>query len=55
MIQICLNKKILRYCWEGRSYQNIALEAQQEKEEIKKAASSLWLILSNIRNQVLNK
>lgn len=50
-----LKEKILRYSWEGRSYQSIALETQYEQEEIKKAASDVWLILSNIRKQVIDK
>ena len=50
-----LKEKILRCCQEGKNYQTIALETQYKEEEVKAAASNLWMILSNVTKQVIEK
>lgn len=50
-----LQKKILRCCSEGKSYQDIAAETHYEEEQIKAVASNLWQILSDIKKQPINE
>jgi diguanylate cyclase (GGDEF)-like protein len=50
-----LQKKILRCCWEGKSYKAIAAETDYEEEQIRTIASNLWQILSNIKKQPINQ
>ncbi len=50
-----LQEKILRCCWEGKSYQCIAAETHYSQEQIRTVASSLWLILSDISKQPIEK
>lgn len=50
-----LQKKILRCCWQGKSYQSIAIESDYDREKIKIVASNLWRILSNIAKQPIEE
>lgn len=50
-----MQEKILRCCWEGKGYQGIVAETHDEEEQIKAVASSLWQILSYIKNQSIDE
>ncbi len=50
-----LQEKILRCCWEGKSYQCIAAEMHYSQEQIIKISFSLWQILSDIRKQPIKE
>lgn len=50
-----LQEKILRYCWEGKSYQYIAVETHYSQEQIRTVAFSLWQILSDIKKQPIEQ
>ncbi len=49
-----LQEQVLRCCWEGKTYTVIADRGNYEEEEVKKVASDLWKILSNIKKQPID-
>jgi AAA-like domain len=50
-----LQEMVLRSLWEGKTYTNIAIEADYSEEQITKAAYGLWKILSNFWREPINQ
>ena len=50
-----LHEEVLRCCWEGKTYTDIADRGNYEEEEVKKVASDLWKILSDIIKKPIDK
>ncbi len=50
-----LQEQVLRCCWEGKTYTDIAEGGNYEEEEVKKVASDLWKILSDIIKKPIDK
>ena len=50
-----LQELILRACWDGKTYQEISLETHYGIEHIRKTASKLWQILSDVWGIPINK
>ncbi|MBD2533659.1 AAA-like domain-containing protein [Nostoc flagelliforme FACHB-838] len=50
-----LQELILRSSWEGKTYTNIACEANYGEERIKNIAAYLWQMLSNFCKEPINK
>ncbi|MFS0517495.1 AAA-like domain-containing protein [Nostoc sp. UIC 10607] len=46
---------ILRSSWEGKTYTNIACEAQYDEEHVRKIAAHLWQLLSDFCKEPINK
>ncbi|QMS87162.1 AAA-like domain-containing protein [Nostoc edaphicum CCNP1411] len=50
-----LQELILRSSWEGKTYANIACEADYGEERVKKIAAHLWQLLSCLSKEPINK
>ncbi|MGB3654715.1 MAG: AAA-like domain-containing protein, partial [Rivularia sp. (in: cyanobacteria)] len=50
-----LQEQVLRSCWEGKTYTDIADKENYEEEQVKKVASEMWQILSKIKKQPIDK
>ncbi|MCP6761513.1 MAG: AAA-like domain-containing protein [Fischerella sp. CENA71] len=50
-----LQELILRSSWEGKTYNNIALEAHYGDEQVRKVASNLWQLMSDFWKESINK
>ncbi|KOP23768.1 diguanylate cyclase [Hapalosiphon sp. MRB220] len=50
-----LQELILRSSWEGKTYNNIALEAHYGEERVRKVASNLWQLMSDFWKESINK
>ena len=50
-----LQEWLLRQAWEGRTYSNMALEANYVEEYLRKTAAGLWTLLSELWGEPINK
>ncbi len=50
-----LQEIILRYSWAGKTYTNIACEADYEEERVKKIAANLWQLMSVFCKEPINQ
>ncbi len=50
-----LQELILRQTWEGKTYNIIAQEAYYGPERVRKVAAELWVLLSQVLNEPINK
>ncbi|MBD2482004.1 AAA-like domain-containing protein [Planktothrix sp. FACHB-1365] len=50
-----LQELILRQAWEGKTYTIIAQEAYYGPERVRKVAADLWILLSQVLNESINK
>jgi AAA-like domain len=50
-----LQELILRQAWEGKTYNIIAQEAYYGPERVRKVAAELWILLSQVLNEPINK
>ncbi len=50
-----LQEMILRSSWQGKTYTNIAGEAHYGEERVRKVASNLWQLLSDLYQEQINK
>ena len=50
-----LQEMILRSSWQGKTYTNIAAEAHYGEERVRKVASNLWQLLSDLYQEQINK
>ena len=50
-----LQEVVLRSSWQGKTYTNIALEVHYGEERVRKVASNLWRLLSDLCQEPINK
>ncbi|WP_138503440.1 AAA-like domain-containing protein [Nostoc sp. PA-18-2419] len=50
-----LQEIVLRSSWEGKTYTNIAVEADYAEDRVKKVAADLWQILSHFYKEPINE
>ena len=50
-----LQELVLRSSWEGKTYTSIAFEAHYGEERVRKVASHLWQLLSDLWKEPINK
>lgn len=50
-----LQEMILRSSWQGKTYTNIAAEAHYGEERVRKVASNLWQLISDLYQEQINK
>jgi GGDEF domain-containing protein len=50
-----LQEMVLRSSWEGKTYTSIASEAHYGEERVRKVASHLWQLLSDVCKEPINK
>ncbi|WP_017651958.1 AAA-like domain-containing protein [Fortiea contorta] len=50
-----LQEMVLRASWEGKTYTSIALAAHYGEERVRKVASHLWQLLSDVWREPINK
>ncbi len=50
-----LQELVLRQAWEGKTYNIIAQEAYYGPERVRKVAAELWILLSQVLNEPINK
>ncbi|MEC4813053.1 MAG: AAA-like domain-containing protein [Scytonema sp. PMC 1069.18] len=50
-----LQEMVLRSSWEGKTYTSIASEAHYGEERVRKVASHLWQLLSDVCKESINK
>lgn len=50
-----LQEMILHSSWQGKTYSNIAAEVHYGEERVRKVASNLWQLLSDLHQEQINK
>jgi GGDEF domain-containing protein len=50
-----LQELVLRSSWEGKTYTSIAIEAHYGEERVRKVASNLWQLLSDVWKEPISK